>query len=187
MGEQTKSDASHSELLWNVTHSRQQAHSLAKHQRPPFLPLLLCELSHSRKLYSTGVNLYPMLLLAYLIHVGESTYVRIEGDELIQHFWKIWKEKTRLFGYEYLTLVTMRSTILREVTSCSSVFNRRYGGTYFLHLHGGRISQLSYHKELQDYTMLLSEDCRCSSHQICAFMVYTVTIHPTHLFMDIRV
>jgi hypothetical protein len=40
-------------------------------------------------------------------------------------------------GFEVLTAVAMQSTIYWDITPCSPLsVNRRFGGTYCLHLHG---------------------------------------------------
>jgi hypothetical protein len=44
-------------------------------------------------------------------------------------------------GFEVLTAVIMKSTIFWDITPCSLLrVNRRFGGTYCLHLQGRRIS-----------------------------------------------
>jgi hypothetical protein len=43
-------------------------------------------------------------------------------------------------GFEVLTAVIMKSTIFWDITPCSSLsVNRRFGGTYRLHLQGQKI------------------------------------------------
>jgi hypothetical protein len=45
-------------------------------------------------------------------------------------------------GFEVLTAVIMRSSIFWDITPCSPLsVNRRFGGTYRLHLQGRRISR----------------------------------------------
>jgi hypothetical protein len=40
-------------------------------------------------------------------------------------------------GFEVFTAVVMKNTIFRDITSCSPLnVNRRFGGTYRLHLQG---------------------------------------------------
>jgi hypothetical protein len=47
-----------------------------------------------------------------------------------------------ILGFEVLTAVVMKSSIFWHITSCSSLkVNRHFGGTYYLHLQGQRISQ----------------------------------------------
>jgi hypothetical protein len=44
-------------------------------------------------------------------------------------------------GFEVFTAVVMKSVIFWEMTPCSALsFNRRFGGTYRLHLQGRRNS-----------------------------------------------
>jgi hypothetical protein len=44
-------------------------------------------------------------------------------------------------GYEVFTAVVMKSIIFWDMTPCSPLsFNRRFGGTYHLHLLGRRIA-----------------------------------------------
>jgi hypothetical protein len=51
-------------------------------------------------------------------------------------------------GFEVLTAVVMKSTIFWDITPCSPLkFNRRFGGTYRLHLQGRRISQAINQRE----------------------------------------
>jgi hypothetical protein len=42
-------------------------------------------------------------------------------------------------GFEVLTAVVMITAIFRDIAPCSPYMNRRFGGTYHLHLQG-RIS-----------------------------------------------
>jgi hypothetical protein len=45
-------------------------------------------------------------------------------------------------GFEVLTAVVMKSYIFWDITSCSPIkVNRRFGGTYRLHLQGRRITK----------------------------------------------
>jgi hypothetical protein len=45
-------------------------------------------------------------------------------------------------GFEVLAAVVMKSTIFWHITSCSPLsVNRRFGGTYHLHLQGVRINR----------------------------------------------
>jgi hypothetical protein len=47
-----------------------------------------------------------------------------------------------LAGFEVLTAVVTKSTIFWDITPCSPLkVNRRFGGTYRLHLQGGRKSR----------------------------------------------
>jgi hypothetical protein len=56
-------------------------------------------------------------------------------------------------GFEVLTAVVMKSSIVWDITPCSPLkVNRRFGGTCCLHLHGRRISQASRAKQLQRTT-----------------------------------
>jgi hypothetical protein len=41
-------------------------------------------------------------------------------------------------GFEVFTAVVMKSIIFWDMTPCSLSFNRRFGGTYRLHLQGQR-------------------------------------------------
>jgi hypothetical protein len=53
-------------------------------------------------------------------------------------------ETVRLVGIEVLTAVVMKSTIFWDITPCSLLkVNRRFGGTYRLHLQGRRTSRAS--------------------------------------------
>jgi hypothetical protein len=49
---------------------------------------------------------------------------------------------TYYVGFEVLTAVVMKSTNFWDIMTCSSLrVNRRFEGTYRLHLHGRRISR----------------------------------------------
>jgi hypothetical protein len=49
-------------------------------------------------------------------------------------------------GYEVLTASVMKSAIFLDIMPCSPLkVNRRFGGTYRLHLQGRRISRASFH------------------------------------------
>jgi hypothetical protein len=51
-------------------------------------------------------------------------------------------------GFEVLTAMVMKSNIVWDITSCSPLkFNRSFGGTYRLHLHGRRISRARNQRE----------------------------------------
>jgi hypothetical protein len=51
-------------------------------------------------------------------------------------------------GFEVLIAVVMNSTIFWDITPCSpSRARRRYGGTYRLHLQGGRINRARNKRE----------------------------------------
>jgi hypothetical protein len=41
--------------------------------------------------------------------------------------------------FEVFTAVTMKNAVFWNVASCSSCMNRRFGGTYRLHLQGRKI------------------------------------------------
>jgi hypothetical protein len=62
--------------------------------------------------------------------------------------------------FEVLTAVVMKSTIFWDITPRSPLkFNRRFGGTYCLHLQGRRISRVRYQRVNEgwlstDYTAL---------------------------------
>jgi hypothetical protein len=52
------------------------------------------------------------------------------------------RDQRSYFGFEVLTAVVMKTTLFWDITPCSSFkFNRRFGGTYRLHLQGRRISR----------------------------------------------
>jgi hypothetical protein len=51
-------------------------------------------------------------------------------------------------GFEVLTAVIMKSTIFWDITPCSPLkVNRRFGGTYRLHLQGRKISRARNQRE----------------------------------------
>jgi hypothetical protein len=45
------------------------------------------------------------------------------------------------FGFEFLTLVTMKNTVFWIVAPCNFVRARLVGGTYCFHLYGQRVSK----------------------------------------------
>jgi hypothetical protein len=51
-------------------------------------------------------------------------------------------------GFEVLTAVVMKSSIFWDIKPCSPLkFNRRFGGTYRLHLQGQKISRARNQRE----------------------------------------
>jgi hypothetical protein len=56
--------------------------------------------------------------------------------------------KLGIAGFEVLTAVVMKSTVIWDIMPCSPLkVNRRFGGTYRLYLQGGRISQAGNQRE----------------------------------------
>jgi hypothetical protein len=52
---------------------------------------------------------------------------------------KLRGEEIKSVGFEVFTAVVMKSIIFWDMTPCSPlIFNRRFGGTYRLHLQGRR-------------------------------------------------
>jgi hypothetical protein len=43
--------------------------------------------------------------------------------------------------FEVLTAVGMKIVILRDIAPCSQYMNQRFGGTYHLHLKGGKSAE----------------------------------------------
>jgi hypothetical protein len=43
--------------------------------------------------------------------------------------------------FEVFTAVTMKNAVLWDVAQCSSSVNRRFGGTYRLHIQGRKIRE----------------------------------------------
>jgi hypothetical protein len=43
--------------------------------------------------------------------------------------------------FEVFTIVTMKNTVFWDLAPCSSSVNRRFGGTYRLHLQGTKIRE----------------------------------------------
>jgi hypothetical protein len=51
-------------------------------------------------------------------------------------------------GFEVLTAVVMKHSVISDITPCSLFeVNRHFGGTYHLRIHGVRISQIRYQHE----------------------------------------
>jgi hypothetical protein len=51
------------------------------------------------------------------------------------------KQDVYNIGFEVFTAVTMKNTVFWEVEPCRSCVNRRFGGTYRLHLQGKKICE----------------------------------------------
>jgi hypothetical protein len=49
--------------------------------------------------------------------------------------------KINLVGFEVFTAVTIKNAFLWDVGPCRSCMNRRFGGTYSLHLQGRKIRE----------------------------------------------
>jgi hypothetical protein len=64
----------------------------------------------------------------------------------VRYYSEIWVEGLRknmknLVGFEDLTAALLKSTIFWDIAPCSPLRdNRRFGGTYRLHLQGQKIS-----------------------------------------------
>jgi hypothetical protein len=58
--------------------------------------------------------------------------------------------------FEYSTVVTIKNAVFWDVAPCSYFVNRRFGGTYRLHLQGIRNPRAMNQRELVDF--LYSED-----------------------------
>jgi hypothetical protein len=54
--------------------------------------------------------------------------------------WHILLNTGNLVRFEVFTAVTMKNVVFRDVAPCRSCVNRRFGGTYCLHLQGQRVS-----------------------------------------------
>jgi hypothetical protein len=64
-----------------------------------------------------------------------------KGEKI--RFQKVTEDIYLFVGFEVLTPVVMESTIFWNITPCTPLkFNRRFGGTYRLHLYGRRISRV---------------------------------------------
>jgi hypothetical protein len=60
-------------------------------------------------------------------------------------------------GSEVPTAVVMKSAVFWDITPCSPLkVNRRFGGTYRLHLHGRRISRVRNQRESRWHAELLA-------------------------------
>jgi hypothetical protein len=97
-------------------------------------------------------------------------------------------------GFEVLTTVVMKSTIFWDITPCSPLkVNRRFGGTYHLHLQGRRISRARNQREnkwqAEDFQLTtrccIPEDStlRLNKFNKCT-RIFTLCLHFDNLFSD---
>jgi hypothetical protein len=54
---------------------------------------------------------------------------------------KSFKTTSKIVWFEVFTAVTMKNVVFRDVAPCRSYVNRRFGGTYHLHLQGRKICE----------------------------------------------
>jgi hypothetical protein len=67
--------------------------------------------------------------------VGESLMMAAAGLKHVMRFIYLYIKQVTLVGFEVFTPVVMKSIIFWDVTPCSLLScNRRFGGTYRLHL-----------------------------------------------------
>jgi hypothetical protein len=100
-------------------------------------------------------------ILIKCIFIYMQTYYQV-GESFVKWLWKTrdfgnlrgysedhcWVLSTRPAGFEVITAVVMKSTIFCDITPCSPLkVNRRFGGTYRLHLQGKRISRARNQRE----------------------------------------
>jgi hypothetical protein len=82
------------------------------------------------------IYIYCLMVVWCMIHEGT-----------IPSYLEGWNKTTKV-GFEVLTEVVMRGTILWDVSPCSPLkVNRHFGGTYLLHLLGQRISRARDQRE----------------------------------------
>jgi hypothetical protein len=78
----------------------------------------------------------------------------------------VFREKLNQMALEVLTAVVMKSTVLWDITPCSALkSNRRFRGTYGLHLQGRRISQARNQSESRwqgEHFVTLKMEAICS-------------------------
>jgi hypothetical protein len=81
--------------------------------------------------------------------------------------------KNKYAGFEVFTMVVMESTIFWDITPCSPLkFNRRFGGTYRLHLQG--LLATCFHAGfLLAYFSTLKMEAICSSETTFHFQQTT--------------
>jgi hypothetical protein len=61
---------------------------------------------------------------------------------LVHNFTNVTEANGKYVGFEAFTAVTMKNSVLRDVAPCRSCeINRRFGGTYRLHLQGRKIRE----------------------------------------------
>jgi hypothetical protein len=98
-------------------------------------------------MYCPSVLLYILLYLTDAGYLISIYYIRLKSMVIIPKY--ILSEPWETYdyvGFEVLTVVVVKSTIFWVIALCTPLkVNRRFGGTYRLHLQGGRISQARNH------------------------------------------
>jgi hypothetical protein len=93
-----------------------------------------------------------LILLAFIIII-----IFGEENKLLTYI-KQYKCGVNSVGFEVFTAVVMKSIIFWDMTPCSPLsFNRRFGGTYILHLQG-RINRFSKPATKQVASRILFEE-----------------------------
>jgi hypothetical protein len=86
------------------------------------------------------LDVYPQYSYHFTVHVYKNHHSNM-NNKLLNN----WPQHV---GSEVLTAVVMKSTILWDITPCSSLrVKRRFGGTYRLHLQGRKISRRRNQRE----------------------------------------
>jgi hypothetical protein len=78
-----------------------------------------------------------VLSIVILINYADAKWIVLET---------LMKQNIGHVGFEVLTAVVMKSTVFWDITPCSPLkANRRFGGTYRLHLHGRNMLASCFH------------------------------------------
>jgi hypothetical protein len=98
--------------------------------------------------------------------------------EISQHFQNVQSSYLSIFipvRFEVFTAVTVKNAVFWDVAPCRYCVNRRFGGTYRLHLHGREILEggTSVSRSLEDFSALKTEAIHSSETS-----VYTRPTHP---------
>jgi hypothetical protein len=84
-----------------------------------------------------------------MLHIGSRKYI-LNLHKIVElfNFYTFLTYLLGIVGFEVYTAVFMKSIIFWDMTLCSpSSFNRRFGGTYRLHLQGGKIGSAKTSKQ----------------------------------------
>jgi hypothetical protein len=103
-----------------------------------------CRLSHEYLGSFNGSLLVPSPSLStHLTPCSRALIEELMVAQLLKNLSPLRNLKSNYrLGFEIFAAVVMKSAVLRDITPCSPLkVNRRFGGTYRLHLQGRRISR----------------------------------------------
>jgi hypothetical protein len=67
--------------------------------------------------------------------------VEVKGWERRINIHKIEKQNKNDVGFEVFTAVSIKNAVFWDMAPCRSCVNRRFGGTYRLHLQGRKVRE----------------------------------------------